>query len=280
MPKYLSAEECYRLLQRELPEGVYADGAPSGFYSTADMFSTASGIAKLYENMERIYENFFPQTADEKIVDWEVKVFGVQLDSSLSLTERRGRVINKLRSRPTLALWEILTLVAGFVPAGTFVQVIEWGCHPSVTGWKLGVSKLGLETALGNQGDVLFLGNGNDICEKMSSTGWRLGQRRLGIDTTLGIDGYYLDLSYAQIRAYTYEVRIFGYTLPANTRIQLEAELSKREPARSGHVIFENLSLTTYGLTVPVSNVDQFSLVDCITRDDTQTTGYKGRKVA
>jgi hypothetical protein len=71
MPKFLSATEAYRMIQRELPENVYIDGPATAGYSTASVYSKALAIEKIYQNLERIYDNFFAQTADEKIADWE-----------------------------------------------------------------------------------------------------------------------------------------------------------------------------------------------------------------
>lgn len=278
MPKFLNQQEIYRILQRELPEGVYADGAPEAFFTTADNYSTASGIASAYSKMERAYDNFWPQYADEKIDDWEIFVFNA-LQSGLSLAERRTRVINQLKTRPTLALWEILTtVVANFVPPGTFVQVVEWGCSDSVAyGWQLGISKLGSETVLG-WGYTKVGPDGGDLCAAVIGDGWRLGQSPLGIGTRLGGSISYKDLSEAQLRAYAYEVRIFGYSLSSSERANLDLLLKRKEPARSAHIIRDGLSLVDYNLTVAVADVDQFDNVDCVAVDATQATGYAGRE--
>lgn len=276
MPKFLDQNEVYRILQRELPEDVYADGPPSAFFTTADMYATASGIASLYTRMGRVYENFWPSTADELIDQWEVFVFG-SVQSGLSLAERRNRVINQLKSQPTLALWEMLTAVANFVPPGTFVQVVEFNCKDSAYGWKLGVSRLGSETALG-WGYTKIGPDGADLCAFVIGDGWRLGNSQLGSGTRLGGSISYKDLSEAQLRAYGYEVRIFGYTLSASERVNLSLLMKRKEPARSAGLIRDGLSLTDYNLTVAVANVDQFDGIDCVAVDATQTTGYAGRE--
>lgn len=117
MPKFLSVTEIYRLLQRELPEDVYADGAPDLYNTAADMCAAASGFHTAYGNLERIYENYFPQYADEKIGDWEVMVFGQLSEGSLTLQERRDRVIAKLRERNRINLWSILVDILNLLPS-------------------------------------------------------------------------------------------------------------------------------------------------------------------
>ena len=85
MAKFLSRDEVYRLLQRELPEGVYPDGAPSSYYSTADIDSVASVASTGYANLQRIYDNYWPQSADEFLSTWEITVFAKNLSASLTL---------------------------------------------------------------------------------------------------------------------------------------------------------------------------------------------------
>lgn len=276
MPKFLTQQEIYRILQRELPEGVYADGPPSAFFTTADMYATASGISGLYAKMQRVYDNYFPQYADEKIEDWETFVFN-KIQTGLSLPGRRTKVINQLKLRPSLSLWEILTAAANFVPVGTFVQVVEWGCRDgSAWGWKLGSSRLGSETVLG-WGYSKIGPDGADLCDYVIGDGWRLGTSHLGSETRLQGSLTYDEFVGAQMRAYMYEVRIFGYSLTPQEWLDLDLLLRRKEPARSGHVVLDGLSLTTFDLTSPVTNVDQFDGVDCIAVDSSQTTGYSGR---
>lgn len=274
MPKFLSQQETYRLIQRELPEGVYADGPPSAFFTTADNDSIAKTVATAYANLSRIYENYFPQSTDERIDDWEVKVFGVVSDDGLTLAERRSRVLAKIRKKPSLALWEILTLVASRLPEGVFVQVVNWGCGDGGS-WILGKSKLGVDTILGWGNPSLI--QGDDLCAAVVGNGWRLGSSALGVDTRLTGTYSWQTISQVQAKAYTYEVRIFGYELTGLDYEKLVLELAAAEPARSGRLIRQNLSLASYGLIFPASNVDQFSGVNCICRDSSSDTGYSGR---
>lgn len=277
MPKFLSREELYRILQRELPEGVYPDGAPSAFFSTAENDSVAALAASGYSSLERIYANFFPQTADERIDDFVQAVFGKKFDATVTLEEKRARVTAKVRKQPAIWAWEIMTLVAGYLPEGTYVQIAPWGCG-SAANWKLGVSQLGVNTNLGLDHSFADLGvSADDWCSFVKTRGWQLGVSRLGETTELGSTPY-REISDPQMNAFAYDIRIFGYELSGSALTEMLAEVSAAEPARSAHNLRQNLSLSAFGLNTMVSNVDQFSGVDCIARDSASTTGYAGRR--
>ncbi len=275
MAIFLDRQQLYRVLQRELPDGVYPDGAPSAFFSTADMDSVARTIESTYDNMERIYDNFFPQTADEKIDDWLRKMFQSP-PSSLSLADKRAKVITKVRAQPKINLWEILRLVAGFLPVGKYVQIIEY-CNPSQSGWLLDEAELGLSTILADPITFASLGvSAQNWCSFVAGLQWRIGEGQLGINTALAEDGLYLNVTNVQKQAFLYEVRIFDYTVTGADFQQMKEEITLAEPARSSHIIRQNLNLADFFLSTPVTNVDEFSLVNCITRDPLSSTGYSG----
>ena len=99
MPKFLTREEIYKIIQQEQPDSVYPYGAPEQYYVTANNDAEAKTIEGVYNTLQRIYINYFPITAEENLPEWEEMVFGKKLDSSLSEEERRGRVLVKIRSR-------------------------------------------------------------------------------------------------------------------------------------------------------------------------------------
>ena len=273
MPKFLTVNETYRILQRELPEGVYPDGAPSAYFSTADNYSIAKTVETLYSNLETIQDNNFPQNSDERISDWSRFVFGYSLSAALSLAEKRSRILAKLRKEPAITLWEILTLVVEYVPDGTYVQVSS-PCSGIIT-WQLGVSELGFDTYLqGVTFDSLGI-DGEDWCEEVANLHWRLGQDALGETTELA-EFAYTDIAAIQADAYLYDIRIFGYEIPENELIGLRQEIEKAEPARSTYRLTQNANLLDYGLTTIVNDVTQFDLVDTITKDAGSSTGYTG----
>lgn len=222
MPIFLNREQVYRLLQRELPVGVYPDGAPSAYFSTADMDSVAAVAATGYANLERIYENNWPMTADERIADWEVTAFGYRLAASLTLQERQDRVTEKIRSRKGLTITDMISVVKTIIGPDKLVDIAEWGC--SSGGWMIGVSQLGIETYLNGFPSRLTV-TGPLICEADPAT--------------YG----YTEAEWQQMRteAYTYQVNIYDYTLTQAEYDAIDEALAIAEPARSGHVIVSGL---------------------------------------
>ncbi len=226
MAIFLDAQKNYRTLQRELPEGVYADGAPSGFFTTASVYAKSVVLESLYTNMEVIYNNMFPQTADEKQLDWERKAFGKTLDPALSLADRQALVLAKLKAKGGLSRDDMKGVVYSVIGADKDIEIASWGCSDG--GWIIGDSELDISTILNGarQMDVTqFLFPGGDLC---STNHAQFGKT---------------DAEWAimQEGAYTYEVKIFSYTLTAEQRIELDEALSAAEPARSQHVITDGL---------------------------------------
>lgn len=228
MPLYLTQQQIYRMLQRELPEDVYPDGSPNSSYSTADMDSIAAVAASGYENLSRIYDNYWPQTADEKIADWEIMVYGQTLDNNLTLEERRDRVIQKLRTRKGITRSDILETIYSVIGSDKTVELNVWGCSRNENGaWVLGEDLLGVGTILGNYNQ--YRARGEHLCSAdpadfgLTEEEW-LGMRR---------------------EAYTYEVKIIGYALTMVERKALDEALSAAEPARSAHVINDDLTASS-----------------------------------
>jgi hypothetical protein len=118
-------------------------------------------------------------------------------------------------------------------------------------------------------------------CPFISNLHWRLGVDELGVETFLS-DIAYTDIAAFQAEAFQYSVLIFNKGQPQlspDTIAALDSDLSKNEPARSAHVIQQNLDITTSGLDTVVPNLTQADDVDCAEVDPTSTTGYTGRKL-
>lgn len=226
MAIFLEVNEIYRLMQKELPEGVYPDGAPSAFYSTASIYAKSQLFSEAYENIETVYNNYFPQTADEKQADWEIKVFGTTLDGSLNLAARRQRVIAKIRARPGITKQDMINVVKGVIGEDKDVAIGEWNCDGG--SWLIGVSELGVDTILSgaNLSSITsFLYPGIDLCD--------INPADYGLT----------DEQWQEMRtsAYTYSVLIYSYTMTDAEREEVDELLSIAEPARSAHVIYDGL---------------------------------------
>lgn len=222
MPKFLDQQQIYRIIQRELPEGVYPDGAPDKFYSTADSDSTSKVFATAYANLERVYANFFPQSADEKQTDFEILYFGKLLDSALNLQQRRDRVLQKIRTRRRCTPSDLKAAVYTVIDSSIPVDIVEWGC--SGGGWILDESQLDISTILNgyNRLDV----TGDSIPCPPTAAAFGLSESQF---------------AEMQEEAYTYEVRIYGTTLTFEQREDLDKVLLNAEPVRSRHIISDGL---------------------------------------
>lgn len=281
MAIFLTRQQLYRVFQRELPEGVYPDGAPSGFFSTASVDAKSEVMAQLYTNLATIYRNYYPQdTTDEDVMNDFVKAyFGRLFDSSYDIEMKRSKVIEKARKQPNISKWEIQKIVASYLPEGFYVGIVEYGCRTKVA-WELGISKLGKETFLGITHPFDDLGiPADEWCAYLSNLHWRLGGDKLGLNTTL-FSGNLAKIQKAQLDAYGYEIRIYEMELTGLQLVNMRSEVRAAEPARASSILIQNKSLAGDGLVVTVDNVDEFDLIDTITRDSTSTTGYKGIKEA
>jgi len=246
------------MISAELPEGVFAFGSPEKFYTTADDDSVAKCTESAYNNLERIYQNSFPQSADEKISDWEVKVFGAVGSAFDNLQTRRQNVLDKLRERAGISIpiireklqktfdkADIISegvngVIGGswlldfnYLDVDTFLSfrdpsvpsdadlsfdIVEWGCESGA--WILDVSHLDLETYLGFMDTI----RARDLdCDLDYAAAGITAQQLADIQTT----------------AFTYEIRIHGH---AEQRFldYLEKQLTKIEPARSAHYIYND----------------------------------------
>lgn len=221
MPVFLTQGQIYRIVQRELPEGAYPDGPPASFYSTADSSSTAKVFSEIYDNLNRVYDNYFPNYADEQQPLWEELILGKQLDDSLTLQERRDRVIARIRSQRRTTPQDMLQTVYTVIDSSIPVEIVEWNCGDA--GWVLDVSLLDISTILNEFNNLNLVGP--DLCTKDAAD--------FGLT-----DQEFLDY---RAQAYTYEVRIYGYTLSDSERALLDQELNAAEPARSKHIIVDGL---------------------------------------
>lgn len=228
MPKFLTKKDIYKIIQRELPDKAYAYSTrPKDFYTTSDDDSAAFALSKVYENLEVIYDNYFPQTSTEKLEDWETTVFGAVDETNATIAQRRDRLLSKIRSRKGITVQDIRDIVFSIIGSDKDVEIIEKGCESGA--WILGKSKLSRNTFLG----ISSVGGGVTIPPDFSacqSEAWL----QLGIT-----EQQFVEL---QTQAYSYEIRIRGYDATQLERDRLTLELNKFEPARSKHSIVSPFS--------------------------------------
>lgn len=222
----LTRRQIYKILQRELPEDTYPDGAATSFYHTADMDTTAEMLARFYANGERVRANIFPQSADELIIDHELMHFQAALDASFSLEDRRNRILQKIRSPRGISIPRLEGVVRSVLGESVDMEIINLGC--SEGSWRLDESQLDISTILnGRRGDDIIPRPADPNCE-------------FGASPPPG----YTEQEWREAReeAYTYEVRIYNRTLTVDERARLDQELTRAEPARSAHIITDNLT--------------------------------------
>lgn len=226
MPKTLSREEIYWIIQRELPDSVFASSSnPSQFYTTSEDDSLAVVLETAYSNLARIYENYFPQTTDEYIDKWETFVFNEISNAASGLQFRRDRVLTKIRSKKGITKQDIIDLVLLVIGSDKTIEILEYSGPEG--SWILDYSELEKNTYLSGFSTNTALLSGPDL--------WLKTAAQLGLT----------DAELAQYKkdAYGYTVRIINYNATATELAMIEALLTKYEPARSWHQIENNATL-------------------------------------
>jgi hypothetical protein len=250
MAIFLNREQIYRILQRELPEGIYPDGSPDQYVSTAENDSIAGTISGCYATMQEIYTDLFPQTANS-LEKWEAKIFGETSVGNLSITDRRNYLLSGLRSQANISYWTIITTIASILPLGCAVEVRNYSLHfqYKVTGIK------------GNNADLVW----NDT--------WQAGDPAPeGVTVTDDIRNNYSSMVAVRAAAYRYDVVLYGTNITSELVSLVESTLNNIEPARSTHTlktILLNLTPTT--IVATESNVENF---ESIYRDENSISGY------
>jgi hypothetical protein len=215
MAIFLNRAQIYRILQRELPEDIYPDGAPSQYISTAENDSIAGALETVYNNMEAAYVDMFPMTS-LNIEAWEAKVFNEVYVGALSLDDRRNRVLAFLRNQPDISYWTIITTVASFLPYGASVKIANRGRNsPTIVG-----------QIMGENSDLVW------------NRDWTAGDPApAGVTVTDDIRNNYSSMLNVRETAYTYDVTLYGTAITTDLRDAIDAALTLIEPARSAHTI-------------------------------------------
>jgi hypothetical protein len=250
MAKFLTRAELFRLLQRELPENVYPDGAPEAFLSTASIDAKAKTLADAYAAIAQLYGNFFPQTASEQIDEWEVKVFGYKTTESLTEPERINRILARLRAQPDLSRWSILLQVANIIP-GVIVDLVE----PAQLDQNVGQDLKG------------------DLSDLVWGPDWTAGDPApSGVTVTDILRNDQAELYALRNRVFKYTLLVYSDTLSAAIKASIEETLTIAEPARSAHsVVYMPESAAAIAAEIP--NVDRDSGSYAIRVDPDDTVG-------
>ena len=251
MPTFLTREQIYRLLQRESPPEVYADGAPNAYVTTADMDATAQVFASAYETMQSIWNNMFVVSADEQLDRWETNLLGSSSVGDLTVEQRRGVLLAFLRSQDNISYWTIMNAVMGFVPAGTFVEM----------------------RLRAPRGDPVIAQLKGSLSGEVWGPDWVAGDPApAGVTVSDLIRNSETDLLYLRRHAYVYDVLIWGYEFDPGEEDRLDDLLSQIEPAHVGHTIGALTEERTDGVEVSAANVENYQIAKT---DDTSGTGYR-----
>jgi hypothetical protein len=250
LPTFLSQDQVYRILQRELPDNVYPDGAAAAYYSTADNAAIAEVAATGYGTLNQVYLNYFPQTCDDVSINaWEIKAFGYNNDASLGLAARQNLVIQKLRTRLGLTIGDMLGIVRGVLGPSVIIEIAPWSAPYG--SWILGANQLGITTILGS----------GPRLRAASPYACDLGAAYFGLTAAqwAGI----------QADAYTYSVLIYAYIPTAAQLALINSQLTIYEPGRSTHVILSGLDPAKQIFTV-------YPVIDGGGADDSQSDDIDG----
>lgn len=211
----------------ELPDSVYADDRADDpdiekrSYSSSELRAHAQMFADAYSNLSNINDDKHITTAtDNGLRNWEKDLFAQIQDGSQSTEDRRKNLLAKLRSSGGINYPTIYNIVSGVLGVIDFDILPYSGQNNGA--WVLDDSSLGLNTWLSKIDPIYgyLLDNNLDYV----AAGLTLQQL--------------LDI---QEVAYTYEVRIYG-NADTGTLAILDQQLTAFEPARSTHVIRNNMS--------------------------------------
>lgn len=233
MPKFLTQEELYALLQRELPEGVYPEGAPALSYSGSELDSVAKVMATQYQAASAIWYNLFPQSVSDQIDEWEIKVFGSLSTTTTVLADRIAAILSHLRSQANLSVWDMLIAVSSIVP-NVWVEIVERWSLANFTSWDCR----------------------GDLADQVWGPDWVAGDPApFGCVVEQYIRDSQSELVALRDRAFRYYVVVYSLDLTDAQKAALEEFLTAKEPARSAHTIVYIGDIDS----LPADDPDRFS---------------------
>lgn len=233
MPKFLTEDESFDIMQGELPQGVYAADRAKAADATKRSWSSSElrAWAKLtyyaYAALAQVYDNKFISYANEEgIARWEKDLLFYGGDGTLMLEERRAVLLAKVRATGGLSYTAINALVGGVLePLGFSWDIV------GLNGFRGGAWMIDTQSRIDRD---TFLAAGDPLRGAVigSALDCDLDYAAVGI-TAEQLEGI-------QQAAYTYVVRILNDTLPDSVLAFLDLLLTTFEAARSTHLIVQN----------------------------------------
>jgi hypothetical protein len=216
MVRILTREEIYKGMAREMPDGVFPDGSPTQFISTADTDAVAQTIATSYTALGQVDTESSIITATEtSIGKWEYTYFSQQFEGEL-LEDRRARILGKIRQNEDISQWQIQLVCAAFFP-NTWIEVRQ-------------------RNQLDDETSSMVKGTSADT---VWGPTWTSGDAFPSGVTGLEIIRTDVEqMRYAQLQAFIYDIYIFtNDTISTETLTSFSAKLTEQEPARCRHTI-------------------------------------------
>jgi len=238
-PKFLNTEEFLDLIFAELPDGLYStDRADNSdyekrSYSSSELRAHAKIFSDICLSLQNIYRDKFISTVTpDGLAKWEKELFASVQDSSLTYNQRQQNLLSKWRAIGGISLPAISNVIHGILDAvGLEFDIFPYiGQFNGVTfgSWVLDYSQLGLDTFLAFIDPLLGSGRGIGITPLSCSRDY----------VAAGITED--QMHEIEKTAYTYEVWIYGVA-DAQTLAILDKQLTSLEPARSTHIVRNNM---------------------------------------
>lgn len=235
MPKFLTEDECFTILQGELPEGVYASDLAKAAdpdkrsWVSSELRAWAKLAANAYDSLEAVYDDKFISYASEGgIARWEKDLLFYGGDGTLLLEERRAILLAKVRSRGGLSYPALNALVSGILaPLGFTWDIV------TCAGGRGGAWMIDTHCRLDQD---TYLAYGDPL---------RGAVRGAALDCDLDFEAAGITaerLEGIQQAAFTYLVRITNGTLSDGVASFLDLLLTTFEPGRSTHQVVENFT--------------------------------------
>lgn len=244
-PIFLNTEELLDIIFAELPDGPYPTDRADDLnpanrsYSSSELRAHSELLAMGYLNLQNIWLDKFAITVTpDGLPQWEKDYFSTAVDGSFTYIQRQQNLISKIRAGGGISVPIITNIVHAILdPIGLAFAILpysgQYNDNGSYGAWVFEYSQLDWDTWLSLQDPLMGAQRGLGLvplncAHNYAAAGINL-QQMLDIEAT----------------AYTYEVQIYG-NADAQTLSILDQKLTEFEPARSTHVIRNNMPMPPY----------------------------------